>query len=131
MIKHLVLVPEPEFSNIISGNCQYLVRFFKKRVDFINRLKKGDLIYLRKKSGEVAAQFNVGKLILIEKLDVGDWNFVKEIGSLNLQLTQEVFEEKIRENRILIIIQIQKLEQFITSPIDAPKSKKEWVVLED
>src|SRR3989344_5496005 len=128
MRKHLLLVSTLEAEEILSGQSEYLIRFFKKRFEFINRLEKGDLIYLRKKGGEVLAQFNIGKLVLIEGLEIDDYKILKNFSA---SLGKELFEEKINENNILIIIQIQKLEQFITSPIQIPKHiKKEWVVLE-
>lgn len=127
MNRHLALVSDVELQNILSGKLPYLIKFFKKRLDFLNTLQKGDLIYLRKKGGEVLGQFNIGKLIEIERLEIGDWKFIKD---LETGLKKEDFEEKIEEHSVMVIVQIEKLEQFITSPIDTPKSKKEWVVLE-
>ncbi len=128
-MKNLVLVTDLEFGNIISGKTQHLVRFFKKKLDFISRLSKGDLIYIRKRRGEVLGQFNVGKLVLVEGVEKGDYKILNEFSK---EISREVFEEKTLENSIVVIIQIVKLEQFITSPIEVPgRSRKEWVVLED
>ena len=94
----------------------------------MSRLQKGDLIYLRKRQGEVLGQFNVGKVILIEGVENNDFKVLKDYLK---DLTKGFFEEKVYQNSIIIVVQIEKLEQFITSPINTPKSRKEWIVLEE
>lgn len=131
MSKHLVLINDSELANIISGKAGYLVKFFKKRTETLGKIASGDLIYFKKKQGEILGQFEIGKLITIEKLDVGDWKLIQEVGGGMLDLRKEVFSKKLEENNILLIIQIIKLEQFITSPIEAPRGRKEWMVLDD
>lgn len=128
--KHLVLISSSEAEEIISGKSKYIARFFKRKPEFLSKLSVGDIVFFRKK-GEILGQFEIGKLITIERLDVGDWKLVKEIGSLGLDLSREQFIEKIKDNNALIVIQIEKLEQFITSPIEVDKrSKKEWIILD-
>jgi hypothetical protein len=127
MIRHVVSVSTLEFENIILGKAEYLIRFFKKRPDFLSQLQKGDLMHLRKKGGEVLAQFNVGKLILIEGIEKADYKILIEFSK---EVTRENFEERVSENSIMVIVRIVKLEQFITSPIEVPRGKKDWVILE-
>lgn len=122
MTRYLVLTTEEEFKDIISGENKYLMMFFKKRVDSGGKLAVGDVIFL-KKNKEVVGQFEVGRLIFIENLEFGVWNLVREI----VGMKKEVFEEKARENSILVAVRIDKLEQLITSPIEIPKGRKEWV----
>jgi len=134
-MKHLVLVSDPELQNIISGKQEYLLRFFKKRPDFLGEIASGDLVYFRKK--EVLGQFEIGGLMIAEKWEMSEssrFALGSELWDLRYEkwgMTKEIFKEKIEENRILVIMQVNKLEQFITSPIETPRGRKEWVVLED
>lgn len=126
MQKHLVLTTDLEFEEIISGRMTYLVRFFKKRFEFLNQLTSDDLVFL-KKGKEVLGQFNVGKIVLIENFDESDFKVLQEFSR---GFSMEVFKKMALENGVMVIVQIEKLEQFITSPVDLPKSKKEWIVLD-
>jgi len=129
MNRHLVLISDLEFERILLGAERYLIRFFKKRLDFINRLNVGDIIFFKKNRGEVLGQFNVGKIVLIEKIDDGDFKILKEF---SISLTKGEFDKKLQENNTLVVVQIDNLEQFITSPVDVPaRIRKEWVVLGD
>ena len=127
MNRHLVLTTSLEFENIISGKQSFLIRFFKKRFEYLQSLKRGDLIYLRKKGGEIIAQFNAGKLVFTDPVQPQDYKLLKIFSG---DFSKEFFEEKLRENTIMVIIRIEKLEQFITSPIDVPNSKKDWVIID-
>jgi hypothetical protein len=139
MNRHLILISGSEAEEILSGKAELLIRFFKKRPDFLRELASGDLIYFRKNKGEVLGQFFIGKLIIVEKIEFGDWNWIDKVlnnesGIMNYG--KELFEEKADQSelklstkKILLVVQIEKLEQFITSPIDTPKNRKEWVVL--
>lgn len=127
MHKHLVLTTKSEFEEIISGREIYLVRFFKKGFEFLNQLSSDDLVFL-KKGKEVLGQFNVGRIIMIDGLETGDWGIFKEFLAV---MGERDFAKKVDENRVMVIVQIEKLEQFITSPIDMPKGRKEWVILEN
>jgi len=131
MKKHLVLISASEAEEILSGKSEYLLRFFRKRPDFFKVLASGDLIYFRKKGSEVLGQFLVGKLLVVEGIGKGDWEWIEKVISDQWKGKREEFIEKANENSTLVIIQIEELEQFITSPIDVPKnSRKEWIVLD-
>lgn len=128
-MKHVVVFSENEIKRLLSGQLVYLIKFFKKRLDFLKELAVGDLVYFRKSKGEILGQFFIVKLIVIERLETGDWEGVKIY--LRNSMTKAVFEEKLTENNILVIAQIKKLEQFITSPIEIPgKPRKGWIVLD-
>jgi hypothetical protein len=126
MQRHLVLTTDDEFQEIISGRMTYLVRFFKKKFEFLFELSSDDLVFL-KKGKEVLGQFNVGKIIMIEELEIKDLRIVNQFV---MGMSEEDFVKRLDENRVMVIVQIEKLEQFITSPVDLPKSKKEWIVLD-
>jgi len=128
-MKHVVVFNKEQIGKLLNGELIYEVWFYKKKPDFLSKLSAGDLIYFRER-GEIKGQFEVGSLIVAQKPDIGSWKWIKEVGDGKLDLTREQFLEQIKENSILLIIQIDKLEQLITSPIEIDKrSKKEWVVL--
>ena len=128
MNRHLVLISDTEFKEFLSGEANYLVRFFKKKMDFLEKLSVGDLVYFKKMKGEVLGQFNVGKVVLVENLEVRDFQVLRQFSK---GISREVFDKKLDENNTMVIVGIEKLEQFITSPIDVPtRLRKEWSVLE-
>lgn len=130
-MNHVATFTKGQIQNLLSGSLKVSFRFFKKKPNFLDKIHSGDLVFFRKDRGEVLGQFEIGKLIIVERIEAGDWNWIKEIGEpAESGLTKAEFEEKADIERILIIIQITKLEQFITPPIEINKrSKKEWVVL--
>jgi hypothetical protein len=119
-------VTELEYEEIISGRIEFLVRFFKRGQETVKEIGSGDIVYFRRKKGEVLGQFEIGKLILAEKFGGED---IKIFTQFFKGLKQDNFKEMMDQKKTMIIIQIENLEQFITSPIDQPRSKKEWVVI--
>lgn len=123
MQRHLVLISDFELKNIISGSQQYLVRFFKKRPDFLGQVGTGDLVYFRKKGDEALGQFVIGKLTVMEGADNSDWELLKN---------RFGFEKRLDMNNVILIVQITKLEQFIASPLEMPYNlRRDWLVLEN
>lgn len=131
-MKHIVVFTQQQIEKLSNGQLKYDIRFYKKIPKFLKKLHAGDLIFFRKSRREVLGQFEIGKLIVVEKLERGDWNWIKEIGKLSKSgLTKAEFEEKAGIEKTLLVIQITKLEQFITPPIEIDKrSKKVWIVLD-
>jgi hypothetical protein len=131
-MNHVATFSEEQIRNLLSGSLKIDFRFFSRKSDILNKIHSGDLIFFRKSRGEVLGQFEIEKLIVVEKFQAGDWNWIKEIGKPSeFGLTKVEFEEKADMEKTLLIIQIIKLEQFITPPIEIDKrSKKEWIVLD-
>lgn len=127
MNRHRVLISEAEINGLISGKSIFLVRFYKKRPDFLFKLETGDLVYFRKKGSEILGQFEVSNLTICEKLKSTDWEMDGPISKIadTIQLP-----EKTDDYNTLVILQINKLEQFITSPIKINKRDlRDWVVI--
>ena len=120
----MVLVSESELKGIFLGQ-EYLVKFFRKRTEELNRIMVGDLVYFKKSRGEILGQFEIGKLIIVQSINLEDKRILE---SLDIKDDYKLDFEK---NQVLLIVQISKLEQLIASPIEIPKGRKEWVVLED
>ena len=130
MQRHLVLTTDSEFRAIISGKIQCIIRFFKKRQEFLGRVKSGDLVFLKVKK-EILGQFLIGKMVLVEKIGDEDFSFIKNLKGLENNLHEDSFKKSVDRNSIVLIAQIDKLEQLITSPIDVPQVRKDWVILEE
>lgn len=130
-MKHLVIFPDMQIGQLLNGQLKMDSRFFKKKSNILGKIHSGDLVFFRKAKGEVLGQFEIGKLITIEKLEKGDWGFIKKVGEgWGFSIKQKDFEEMELKDITLLIIQITKVEQFITPPIEIDKrGKKEWVVL--
>lgn len=126
-MRHLVRVSDFEVENIISGKDKFLIRFFKKRVEFMGNLAVGDLVYLRR-GNKVLGQFVTGKIVFIEGIDE---TFKLEIESFKLYFSQDEYRDLLVKNRFLLVLQINKVEKFITSPVEIPDSRKEWIVLDN
>lgn len=129
---HIVVFEKNQIQGLLEGNLKAVFFFFKKKSPILGKIHPGDIIYFRKSRREVLGQFEIGKLIIVEKLEAADWKWIKEIGKLaEAGLTQAEFEEKAGIEKILLIIQIIKLEQFITPPIEIDKrSKKKWIIID-
>lgn len=130
-MKHLGIFTDQQIQKLFKGQLKYDFRFFSRKSDVLNKIHSGDLVFFKSR-GEILGQFEIGKLIIVEELEAADWNWIKEIGKPGESgLTQAEFEEKAGMDVTLMIIQITKLEQFITSPIEIDKrSKREWIVLD-
>lgn len=125
MARHAVLIYSQELTDIISGKQKYLTRSFKKKPEFLRGLSYADTIYFRQKRGEILGQFIIGKLIIVERWGSEDEKLFKDLKIFTNSQNTPV------ENSIVIIIQIEKLEQLITSPVEIDKrSQKEWIVLD-
>lgn len=126
-MRHLVSFNDSKIQKILKGELGFDLRLFKEKPEFLKQLSVGDKVFLRKAS-EVLAQFEVGKIVVIENAETRDFEIVK---SFINDLNRVEFEKSISKNSLLVITQIQKLEQLITSPIEVPYNlRKEWLVLD-
>src|SRR3989344_2729164 len=110
-MKHVVSFKDFQVQKLLAVELQFDVRFYKKRPEFLNRLNISDIIFFRKYRKEVVGQFQVRKLVIIESLDTEDVKVLKSLG------IEENFENQLKENSVMVVIQIENLEQLITSPI--------------
>lgn len=130
MKKHLVLSFKSEFERIVVGETKYLLRFFKKRRDFLKELQSGDLVFL-KVGKEILGQFIIGKVIVVENFQEEDLDWIRKIIGEGDVLEKVNSGNFLHKNSIALIVKIEKIEQLITSPIEIPIVRKDWVILED
>lgn len=131
-MKHLVIFSDLQIQQLLNGQLKTDFRFLKKKSGVLGKIHSGDLVFFRKARGEVLGQFEIGKLMIVERLEKGDWGFLKKIGEeLGFSLKPREFEEIEVADMTLLIIQIIRVEQFITPPVEIDKrGKREWVVVE-
>lgn len=128
MSRHIATVTESEYGQLVSGTRNYLLKSFKKKPEFLEKLLSGDTVFFKKPKGDITGQFEVQKIIIIENPGSEDWDWIKRFEK---DLTREEYLEFILSFRYLLLLKIDKLEQLITSPVETNKrSKKEWEVLE-
>lgn len=131
-MNHVAVFSGEQLENLLLGKLKIDLRFFEKKSKLPENIHPGDVVYFRKPGGEILGQFEIGKLVKVEKPEIGDWDWIKKIGKESeLSLTLGIFEERIDSKKTVLIIFVNKLEQFITPPIEIDKrSKKEWKVLQ-
>jgi hypothetical protein len=135
MKKHLAIFSQSAVKEIFAGKKIVETRFSQKRIAPFAQVSAGDLVYIKPSGEDIAGQFLVSKVIFFDNLDELDWQFIKShyqkylsLGSKELDFAY--FQQKV-EAKFGTIIFINRVEQFIVSPIKIEKKdKRGWVVLE-
>lgn len=133
--RHLAIFSKVGFEEIISGRKTVETRFSKHKISPFGEVSAGDIVYMKVAGGEIAGQFLVKKVLFFEGLDKKDWEFIKSGYGKALSLGSEeednrFFKQK-EDARFGTIIFIDRVEQFITSPIKFTKSdRRAWVVMD-
>jgi hypothetical protein len=128
MRRHIVIISEDEYEELLSGSRNYICKFFKRKPEFLSLISAGDTVFLRNPKSDILGQFEIGKIICIENPAPEDYEIIKKAES---GIGGDEFEDIAMSNQVIITLKIDKLEQLITSPIELDKrSKKEWSVLD-
>jgi hypothetical protein len=101
MNRHIATIKESEFDQLISGKRNYLVKFFKKKPDFLGKLSLGDTVFFKKEKGEITGQFEIGKLVIIENPDREDWGLVEKYEN---GLTREKYLDIVLTFRFILFL---------------------------
>lgn len=96
----------------------------------MGEVKGGDLVFL-KVGKEILGQFIIGKVIFIENFKKEDFKWITKIEGIQNILEKRDYEKDLERISIVLIIQTNKIEQLITSPIEVPIVRKDWIILED
>lgn len=134
MKKHLSIFNKDSINLIFSGKKKAEVRFSQKKIAPFGMIGEGDLVYLKPVGAEIQGQFFVSKVISFEGLDKKDWELIKSTYAPDFGIQSKKEESdyfKSHQNaRYATIIYIDRVEQFITSPVKIPKKDlRGWVVL--
>lgn len=124
MKKHLAVFPKESINQIFNGKKTVELRVSKKRIPPYGVVSKGDIVYIKPSGRDLVGQFRAKKVVFFEGLETGDFEIIQKLG----------IEVEFRKGRCEFgsVIFMDKIEQFITSPLKiSKKNNKTWVVLGD
>lgn len=135
MKKHLAIFTRNAIKAIVSGQKTVETRFSKKKIAPFGMVNVGDIIYMKPPGEELSGQFVATKVISIEGLDEKDWEWIKtEFGqkiSFGSVAEMKNYYKEHEGSKFATIIQMGKIEQFVTSPIKIEKRDlRGWMVLD-
>lgn len=135
MRKHLAIFSESSIKAILSGRKTIESRFSQKRISPFGQISIGDVVYIKPSGRDVVGQFKVRKVISFDGLEEKDWQLIKSSFGQQLSLGSKEEEDSFFSNHQTAhygtLIFIDKVEQFITSPIKIKKiDQRGWMVME-
>lgn len=123
MKKHLAIFDKETIKQIFAGVKKVDGRFSQKKISPFGKVSIGDLVYIKPPGEEIVGQFRVKKVISLEGLDKDDWQLVRSY------IDEHHFKDK-HDIKYCTLIFIDRVEQFITSPVKIQKSdQRGWMVL--
>lgn len=134
MKKHLAIFNPSAIKQIFSGKKKVESRFSQKKIAPFGFVSSSDLVYIKPPGKEVVGQFFVKKVVYFDGLEESDWQMIEKKFGPKLGLGEKSETDKffkIHQNaHYATIIYIDRVEQFITSPIKiSKKDLRGWVVL--
>lgn len=136
MKKHLAILTRNAIKAIISGEKTVEARFSRKKIPPFGAVGVGDIIYMKPPGEELTGQFEVTKVISLEGIDKDDWDWIKgkfgqKISFGSIAEMKNYYKEH-QDAKYATIINIGKVEQFITSPIKIIKRDlRGWLVIDE
>jgi hypothetical protein len=126
MTKHIAVFSAQNVKEIFSGERSCDLWLSKKRIAPFGEVKIGDVVYIKTSGREISGQFLVKKVVYFEGIEKKDFEI---IGSYLGGKDKAYFDGKIQA-KFATLIFIDRVEQFITSPIRYPKSdSRAWAVV--
>lgn len=122
---HLALMVEPYLSLILSEKKTIESRFSTKKITPFNNISDGDIVVLKKSSGDIVAIFEVDKVIFKQIYNKNDIEEIKQEYGKELCLEEKFWIEKKRAN-YATLIKISHLQSI--SPISIKKpNRQSWI----
>jgi predicted transcriptional regulator len=134
MKKHLAIFSKDAVERIFSGQKDVETRFSKHRIPPFSCVEAGDIVYVKVSGGEIVGQFTIKKVLFFDGLDKEDWSLIrshyqKRISFGDSEKDNLYFKDK-ETARFGTLIFIDRVEQFITSPIKVRKvDRRGWLVI--
>jgi dephospho-CoA kinase/ASC-1-like (ASCH) protein len=124
---HLAVMVQPYLSRILSGEKTIESRFSINMIAPFNRIKKGDIVVLKKSGDSVVALFEAGNIECFELNSRNDLIKIKEKYNDRLMIEDIFWEEKI-SSRYATLIDIQEL--LLLQPFKINKtSRTAWMTI--
>jgi len=135
MRKHVAVISRPVIKLIFQGKKVIESRFSQKRIPPFGQVQIGDLIYIKPPGEDIVGQFKVAQVISHEGLGKLEWNLIKQNYGERLSLGTKVADKEYFKShekaQYATLIFIDRVEQFITSPIRLTKRDlRGWIVLD-
>lgn len=135
MHKHLAIFSDSAAQSIFNGSKLIEGRFSQKRIAPFGVVHSGDVVYIKPPGKEITGQFSVGKVISFENMQNEEWELIKNYFWPRISLGSQNLDEEFLHNHQLAkfgtLIFIERVEQFITSPLKFKKTdQRGWVVLD-
>ncbi|MBI2021387.1 hypothetical protein HYS93_00705 [Candidatus Daviesbacteria bacterium] len=135
MHKHLAIFSKDAIKQIFSGKKSWESRFSQKKIAPFATVSVGDIVFIKPPGEDILGQFRVKKVIYFEGLDDKDWEVIKAYFTNSLSFgtkrkDKDYFTSK-KSAKFGTLLAIDRVEQFITSPVKIPKKDlRGWVVLD-
>ncbi len=121
MKKHLAIFSSDSVKQIFSGSKIIEAWFSKKRILPFGQVSVGDLVYIKPSGKEIAGQFIVKKVLFFEGLDSEDFKLIEQFTG----------KKMVVGFKFASLIWLDRVEQFITSPIKLDKhDQRGWMILD-
>ncbi len=125
---HLAILVEPYLRFILEGKKTVESRFSKCLCPPHNRVKKGDVVLLKKSGGDVVGLCIVSNVWFYE-LDSDSWNFLKKKFAKAICAQDALFWQERRNKTYVTLMKIEKVRRI--GPIRCQKrDRRGWVILD-
>lgn len=126
---HLAIFNEPYLSLIFEGKKKIESRFSINRISPFGRIKKGDLIVLKKSGGAVMGFFIAGEIEYFNNLDNKILKKIEnEYGDLICSNIDKSFWKERTKSNYATLVAVKKIKKISPFHIDK-KDRMSWVVL--
>jgi predicted transcriptional regulator len=123
---HLAIFIEPYFTRIMDGVKKFESRFSINKIAPYDRIKKGDIVFVKKSSDNIFGFFVAGN---VEFKTISDLQEIKKEYAENLCIDSDDFWEQKKNAKYLTIIEITGLKETQHVAIEK-KDPSAWVILQ-
>ncbi len=122
--KHLAIFRKDILEQILAGQKKVESRFSQHKIAPFGKVSMGDIVYIKPPGEEIKGQFRVKKVIYFDGLTKEDVELIKSEWDLDLWVNGST-------PNYATLIFIDRVEQFITSPLQIKKKDlRGWMVLD-
>lgn len=129
MNKHLAIFNEDYIRLIFSGKKTIDVRFSCRRVLPFEKIKSGDLIYMKKSGKEIVGQFKAKRIIYYENLNLEMILKIKKDYNRYICGNKYFWNEK-EEAKFGTLIFISEVQPVLFPLNFVKRDRRPWVILE-
>ena len=128
-MKHIAILRQPFYDMILNGEKTIESRWSMRKIAPYNKIKRGDVIYLKKSGGKIGAKAHVAEVGFYKLTFDSAKKIIEQYGE---QLGAEKFENiyGYLNKKYATLIWLDNVEKI--PPMDSPKSHGAgWLILKD